>query len=192
MKVRSADRPTSRSARGIWRDPWVVGIRGLGQVGFSLVELVMALGVTAILSTGIIFAIRQVFDTNARSSNHMVAIRQVQNVGYWVSRDSQMAQSVSGNATHLVLGWTDWLGGAYQVTYIREGAAGSYNIRRMYSASGNSTGNSTNILVGQHIESVTWVFPPGDLNLSVKATMGTGSTASSETRTYSVKTRPGS
>jgi hypothetical protein len=52
----------------------------------------------------------------------MMAVKQVQNAGYWVSRDAQAAQSVAvdeGEATGfpLTLAWTDWDDTENTVTY---------------------------------------------------------------------------
>jgi len=62
----------------------------------------------------------QVFSGNTRTSNHMTAVRQVQNAGYWVSHDAQMAQSVviTGlSGLPLTLTWTEWDGMVNEVTY---------------------------------------------------------------------------
>ncbi len=82
----------------------------------------MAIAVTAIITGGITMSIFQVFDGNTRSSNHMIAVRQVQNAGYWVSRDVQMARSVAPTADPdgfpVTLTWADWdTGDEYQVVY---------------------------------------------------------------------------
>jgi len=88
--------------------------------GFTLVELIIAIAITAIITTGVTMTIFQVFTGNARSSNHMIAVRQVQNAGYWVSHDAQMAQLVVTTGVSgfpLILTWTDWDGTEHQVTY---------------------------------------------------------------------------
>lgn len=82
--------------------------------GFTLIELLVAIAITAIIIGGITVAIFQVVTGNARDSNHMTAVRQVQNAGYWFSRDAQMAQSIMSDddATEeeevLTLSWTGW------------------------------------------------------------------------------------
>ena len=91
------------------------------QRGFTLLELILAITIGSLIIAGITAAIFQVFIGNARTSSHMTAVRQVQNAGYWVSHDAQMAQSVvlAKNATGfpLKLSWVDWDGRSYNVTY---------------------------------------------------------------------------
>lgn len=169
---------------------------GSNQKGFTLVELVMAMAVTAIIAGAVTTVIYQVFNMNARSSNHMVAVRQVQNAGYWVSHDAQMAQSTNvTGADFLVLKWTDWNNGQNQVTYTLENASGGVkNLRRTYSIdSGSGPVVQTNSLVGQYINPATPrpVFASNKLTFTIIATVGTGSKAVSETRIYEVKPRPG-
>ena len=53
------------------------------QKGFTFIELILAVAITGIITGGITMAITQLLIGNARTSNHMVAIRQVQNAGYW-------------------------------------------------------------------------------------------------------------
>ena len=91
------------------------------QRGFTLIELVIAIAITSIITGGITMTIFQVFNINSISTNHMIAVRQVQDVGFWVSRDALMAQSttVTGiTGFPITLTWTDYVSGdEYQVVY---------------------------------------------------------------------------
>ena len=71
-----------------------------GEKGFTLVELLISVAVTALIAVAAGSAIFQIFQSNDRNSDHMTAVRQVQNAGYWISRDAQRAQIVyAGNLT---------------------------------------------------------------------------------------------
>lgn len=95
-----------------------LGLINKDQRGFTLIELLIAIAITGLVTGGITGAIFQVFAVNARTSNHMTAVRQVQNAGYWVSHDVQMAQSVViTGVSGLCLTWTDWDGTINEVTY---------------------------------------------------------------------------
>ncbi len=59
--------------------------------GLTLIELVMALGAGAIVVVAASYGIAQLFNTNTRNANYMSALRNAQNAGYWVTRDSEMA-----------------------------------------------------------------------------------------------------
>ena len=174
--------------------------------GVTLIELLMAMAVIGIIMGSITTAISQVFNLNTRTSNHMIAVRQVQNAGYWVSHDALMAQSGSANTTGngfpLVLNWTEWDNGQNKViTYTLENASGGLkNLRRTYSIdSGSGPVVQTNFLVGQYIRYnpsdptlTSCNFTSSKLSFTVTATVGSGSKAESETRKYEVNPRPGS
>ena len=91
------------------------------QKGFTLLELLLALLIGAIITGGITATIFQVVIGSARTNNHMIAVRQVQNGGYWVSHDAQMAQTVvptwDVDGFPLKLSWVNWDGTSYKVTY---------------------------------------------------------------------------
>jgi prepilin-type N-terminal cleavage/methylation domain-containing protein len=93
-------------------------------MGFTLIELVLAIAIAGIITGGITMTIFQVINGNIRTSNHMTAVRQVQNAGYWVSLDAQMAKEVGLGATSgfpLTLNWIDWDGMVHRVTYTLDG-----------------------------------------------------------------------
>ena len=156
------------------------------QMGFTLVELMLAIAITGVITGGITMTIFQVFDANVRTSNHMTAVRQVQNAGYWVSRDAQMAQDIvtgddpatPGVTEFLTLTWTDYNGDGHQVTYTLEGA----ELWRNY--------DGQRSLVAQHIDptGTTCDFAGGKLTFTVTATVE----EQSETRIYEVTPRPDS
>jgi len=163
------------------------------QKGFTMIEVIIAIAVTAIITGGITMTIFQVFDGNTRTSNHMIAVRQVQNAGYWVSHDGQMAQSVEPTADSdgfpLTLTWADWdSGDVYQVVY----SVVDNELQREHYT--NLTPDATTI-VAQFIDLANCDFTDtnGDsvddtLILTITATVGT----QSETRTYEVAPRPDS
>jgi len=61
------------------------------QKGFTLVEVIIAVAITGLIVGGLAMTIIQLFEGHAQSSGEMAALRQVQNAGYHVSRDAQMA-----------------------------------------------------------------------------------------------------
>lgn len=85
----------------------------LGEKGFTLIELLVAITIMVMASGAAGAAIFQICRGTERNSNHMTAVRQVQNAGYWISCDAQMALSVNttDNMTlpdFLGLSWTEW------------------------------------------------------------------------------------
>ena len=84
----------------------------LGEKGFTLIELVLALAIIALISGAVGATIFQVYRGTEHNNDHLTMVRQVQQAGYWISRDAQMAQSVTtDNLTSpdfLILNWTEW------------------------------------------------------------------------------------
>jgi prepilin-type N-terminal cleavage/methylation domain-containing protein len=165
------------------------------QRGFTIVELLVAILITAIIGGAVTTAIFQVFTGNARTSNHMTAVRQVQEAGYWVSRDTQMAQNIyTENLTgsdKLKLNRTKWDGSTENVTYsIVSGQLWRYS-ENATSGTPPLTTVSTSV-IAQLIDptATSCNFTNGVLVFTVKATVGTGSQQGSETRVYEVVPRP--
>jgi prepilin-type N-terminal cleavage/methylation domain-containing protein len=158
------------------------------QRGFALIELLVALAITGIITSGLTMTIFQLFSGNAQSSSQMTVVRQVQNAGYWISQDVQMGQTITPGAVDgfpLVLSWTDWDGVLNEVTYDLAGE----ELRRSHSVDG---GAPVDALVAQYISSISCEFVVVDkLTLTVTASVG-GFRPASETRTYEITPRPGS
>jgi prepilin-type N-terminal cleavage/methylation domain-containing protein len=82
-----------------------------GEGGFTLIELLIAIALTAIITSTATMAIFQTFTGSTRSANHMVAVRQVQEAGYWVSLYAYMAadMEITGDSGFpLILSWVDF------------------------------------------------------------------------------------
>lgn len=162
------------------------------QLGFTLVELMIAIAVSGVVTGAITTTIYQVITGNFRTSNHMTAVRQVQDAGYWVSHDVQMIQqepvivkNVDDQLESIALTWTDWDGTVNDVTYTLEGTELWRDC------------NGQRIRVAQFIdpapEKTQCEFTSGKLIFTVTATVGAGSAqAQSETRVYEIVPRPGS
>jgi len=162
--------------------------------------VILAIALTGIITGAITSTIFQVVIGSLRTNNHMIVVRQVQNAGYWVSHDAQMAQTIDtgddplGEGFPLVLTWTDWAGDEHQVTYVLENMIGGpKQLRRSHSINGGQPSES---IIAQYIvpgKPKTSVVPTnGALIFTVTASVGEGSQEESETRTYEIVPRPGS
>ena len=159
------------------------------QRGFTLIEVLVAVAITGLIISGISMAISQVFTGQARMSNHMIAVRQVQNAGFWVSRDGLMAQNVDTNddtatyETELVtLTWTDWHDVVHTVVYT---LLDNSELWRNY--------NGRQMRVAQFIDPTETNVQVIDVELTftITATVGAGQMEASETRVYRIIPRPG-
>ena len=170
-----------------------LGLIHNNQRGVTLVELIVAVAITGIITGGITMTIFQVFGGNERTSNHMTAVRQVQNAGYWISHDTQMAQDVDTGASSgfpLTLTSTDWdSGDMHQVIYT---LLVDNKLQREHYTNLNLDATT---IVAEYINpdetSCVWDDAEGKLTLTVTATM-VGWKSASETRIYEVIPRPGS
>jgi len=168
------------------------------QLGFTLFELLIALAISGVITGAITSSIIQVITGNLRTSNHMTAVRQVQDAGYWVSYDAHMAQEEpaivnngDGELESITLTWTKWdTGEVHQVAYTLEGAG---EVRELW-----RDDNGQRSLVARFIDpdpaktSCVWDDDVHTLTFTVTATVGAGSAQEqSETRVYKIVPRAG-
>lgn len=173
------------------------------QVGLTLIELLIALVIATIITSTTGMVIFQIFDGEARSSNHVDAITRVQNAGSRISTDAGMAQSWDTNdnpATPelelLTLTWTEWEDSeVHTVVYrvvdnelqrVHSSNAGDeiYDFEYIYYTDPDDPGNI-----------ITFCEPDPEnanqLNFTLTAVVGVGSQQERETRVYEVTPRPG-
>jgi prepilin-type N-terminal cleavage/methylation domain-containing protein len=118
------------------------------EIGFTIIELLIASSIMALASIAAGMALWQIFGGTEDNNDHMTALHQVQNAGYWISRDTQMAISVNTTDTlvfpsFLNLGWTEWDDtGAptYHLIYYYfvNGSGNLYSLQRRHSISGGT------------------------------------------------------
>lgn len=153
------------------------------QTGLTLIELLIALTITGIVTATSTLIIFQVFDGEARSNNHLDAISRVQNAGRQISLDAGMAQTSewTDGDFPLKLTWIDWEDNeTHEVYYIM-----TEELRRDLYIDGNLESSYT-------FEYITCEPDPDSPGLSfiVTATVGYGSQQISESRVYSITPRP--
>lgn len=171
-----------------------------GEKGYTLVELLVAITIMGLASGAATVAIFQILRNTERNNNHLTVVRQVENAGYWISRDAQMARVIttnvtSDNLTFLSLSWDEWSDNgtkiAHSANYTFEGLTdGVGQLKRTY-VSGGTSGQSR---IAQYIYydlsdvANTSNTSYQDPVLTVKLTALLESIQ--ETREYRVKRRP--
>jgi len=165
------------------------------QKGFSLLELVIAIALTGLITAAITTTVFQVFNMNTRSANRMTAVSQVQHVGKIVSEDILEANIVDAEDDPdtpelLTLTREDFAtNSTHEVVYtLDEGV-----LWRSESVEGEEGEIVTRVAEYIDPDQTSFdppgVLPPGGvLTFAVTATVGD----ESETRTYEVQPRPGS
>lgn len=159
------------------------------QRGFTLIELMMVIAATVLITGGLTMTIMNMFNTNLRASNHMTALRQVEHAGFWVSPDVQMALDVDTESEFLKLTWVE--GGTndvHEVIYTLVDMPGE--LKRLQREHYIESELDSTIVVAEYIDpaQTSCVWAGGKLTFTVTATVGT----QSETREYEIKPRPGS
>jgi prepilin-type N-terminal cleavage/methylation domain-containing protein len=164
------------------------------QRGLTLVELLIAILITGIVTSGITMTIFQVFNMNSRTSNHMIAIRQVQHAGKQVSQDLLQAQQIDTDDNPdtpelLALNWTDWDNAQHEIVYnLEDMPSGEFKILWREHYINLSLDSTTN--VAEYIDPYqTSCVPDGDAFI-FRITVNVG--GQSETRTYEVTPRSAS
>ena len=134
-----------------------------GERGFTIIEVVVATAIIGLIAGAATMTTFQMFRDTERTNDHLTVVRQVENAGYWINRDTQMAGSlITENLTppdFLVLNWTEWGYGEdsiyHSVTYSIEDV--SEEIGKLKRTHQDSEGTNEQMLVAQYI-----YYNPGD------------------------------
>jgi len=89
----------------------------------------VGLAILAVVTTAVSVIAIQMINVNASTSNRVLAIRQVQEVGYTVSRDALQAQYISTEDDEdttevvelLTIEWVEWYGVTNTIIYTKDG-----------------------------------------------------------------------
>ncbi len=164
------------------------------QKGFTLIEILIAVAIAGLVvaaAAGAIVQLMQSSDTTA----HMLAVRQVQQAGYWLSTDALQAQNVTGCTS----------GDDFPLTLTRASWNGSQNITITYCLAPMPSGSlrqlqrsdgASNITVAQYLTAntscnlTTTANGTAILTFTVEASVTGARGPETETRTYEVKPRP--
>jgi len=189
-----------------------LGLIHKGQAGITLVELLVAIAIVGMISLGITQAISQVLVINARASNHMIAVRQVQQAGDRVSKDVLQSLPAEidddpGGGLFLVLEWDEppESGDEWYVIEVKYRLVDTgdevKNLERDYAKSlhGEVVTSHTTVVAryiddreanGELRTRVEWDSVRRELLFTVTATVGNGPQQGVETRVYQVEPRP--
>lgn len=161
------------------------------QRGFTLPEILAAIGISAIIGAFITLTIFQVITGSARTNNRMTAVSEVQSAGYWFSKDAQMAQYITppDGGFPLTFTWNEWGDGApngnqHNVVYtLSDGELQRQHVTT--DIDGNPLDENVAV-VAEYITDTSCNFTGSMLNFTITATVQ----GQSETRTYNVVPRP--
>ena len=159
--------------------------------GFTLIEMVVALAITGIISLGAASATYHVMINGGRNADAVAASQYALNAVHWISRDVQMSQEVSTEGASgfpLTLQWVTWDNSEHEIVYSIEDGT----LTRWYSIGGVE---ESEVVVAQYIDTDTemtsCVFSSGVLTLKITATVGEGLHAVSVGKVREIVPRPG-
>ncbi len=162
-----------------------------GEKGFTLIEMMLSLALTAFIGLGVSVSIAQITRQTARNSDYTTASQQAMNALSWLGQDIQMAQTVNGTAgfpasDNLVMSWTWWDNTEYTVTYSLDNGV----LRRAYD---NGTSDTSTIIADGVSSDPDLTYCASDNNtydIGITVGIGTGQSAVEVTRTRNVAARP--
>ena len=165
-----------------------------GEKGFTLIEVLVVTFIMALIASGATMTIAQVLGVTKSSNDRTTAIRQVQSAGYWISRDSLMAQSVTTDndpetpeLEFITLSWTAWENSdVHKVVYTFEDMpTGLKKLKRqhlVYDINGLEIENDMMYIAQNIIDSASFSVEDGVWILSIGARSGT----KTENREYEI------
>ncbi len=175
-----------------------------GERGFTLIEVLVVIAIVATISAAATMSTFQVFNVTRRSNDHMVTVRQVQNAGYWISRDALMAQNIvvdndPETDEFLTLKWTEWGYDGdsvyHEVTYFFQDLPDDIGkLIRIHSSDGPDEQTLVAEYIDYNLDNTYATYEPPDeppeqapvLTVQITSSLG----EASETREYRVLPRP--
>jgi len=167
-----------------------------GENGYSFIEVLIAVSVSALLAIGAGMTTAQIFRSSRLNNDWNVMLRQAQSVGQWVSQDALMVSTINigddpgtSDIEFISMFWKDWESGdTYDTYYLWFDTADSLKLltRRQVTRDNNGAVISdTSVLVATNIYAATLTQQVNSWRLNVEARSGDRSV----TREYEISRR---
>lgn len=167
-----------------------------GEKGYSLVEILIVVSLSALLAVGTGMTTAQIFRSSRQNSDWNVALRQAQSVGQWVSQDALTVSTIdigddpeTAELEFITLFWTDWeTGYTYNTRYLWFDSSDSLKqLKRNQIVCDNESVeiSNTTVLVADNIYSATLTPQANSWRLTVETHSGDKSV----TREYEISRR---
>jgi prepilin-type N-terminal cleavage/methylation domain-containing protein len=166
------------------------------QSGVTLIELIVALAIIALISAVVVSAVYQLLAATQQSNDQQYAVSQLRQAEHWMSRDALMAQTLSVDASPtgfpVSMTWEEIAGGDRAVTYTLQAMPMGtlYSLRRNETVTAPDTTVTTGLLVvAENIDasgsSCTYDAATRTLTVTLTATVG----GDTEIRTFDAMRR---
>jgi prepilin-type N-terminal cleavage/methylation domain-containing protein len=161
------------------------------QAGFTLIELIVAVAITSLISLGASISSAQLMNQTSRDSDYTTASRQAMNVINWIGRDALVAQSINGTAGFpgtgsLTFSWTGWDNIVYSANY----STVNGTLRRTYSNGSNVSTTFIAENINTAADKTFCSFSGGVLALTVTSSIGKGDRIIDMTKSRKITCRP--
>ena len=161
------------------------------EAGFTLIEVMVSIVITGFIGLGATMGSAQVLNETTRNNDYTTASRNAMNAVYWISRDAQMAQVISGSVgfpqtSALSLSWTDWNDSSYNATY----SLANGRLTRSYNVDGQVTSTLIAEFINSSANMTGCVSVNGTLTLTITSSVGEGSKIVDVTRVREMTARP--
>ena len=162
--------------------------------GYSLIGLLVGLPIMAIMTTGMMMAIFQIHSVSSARTNHIIAVREVQNVGHWLTLDGQIAAIIEPtqdpDGFPLTMSWNDQDDNQHEVVYAL--LLDNKLQREHYTNRSINPVPDATTLVAQFIDPSSTscdVTANGELVANITVVVSIGSGTHTETRVYRILPR---
>ena len=168
----------------------------LNEEGFTLIELSVTIAIVALIALGAGMTTLQIIKGSQHSNDWTTAVRQAQNVGYWVSQDILMAQTANvsddpgtADVEFIIVSRKDWeTGDIYDIRYVWLDSADSLKKLKRKQLTRDKDGveiDNKTTLIADNIQSADLSWQSGMWGLSVVARSG----GKSVTKEFKISTR---
>jgi prepilin-type N-terminal cleavage/methylation domain-containing protein len=94
------------------------------EKGFTLIELLVVMPILSVVMGVMAMTIIMMIKVGSQNNDYALSLSQVQNAGYWITRDVMNGQTVSPQPEEgilLTVEWNDWDNTHYKIDYVWDG-----------------------------------------------------------------------
>ena len=147
------------------------------EKGFTLLELLVTLGIAAFVVGAASMVTISMMRLTPQNNDWVVGLRQVQNAGYWISRDVQMSQGYIAVGTWpdetfltmIVPKWNESTAQSDNKTFVYELEDMPGGLKRLMR---NNQTDGGEIVIAEYVSNAVADYDSGTLNFTITTTSG--------------------